>query len=317
MFLESFDAESISSLGQRWMAVNNGAIGTGGRFGGSCFQISGTNNNPTVSNLMYRFVSTSSLSFGFSFKQSTAYGGFQVVLTNSGTIAYTIQVNYLNQVYITNVATGASLVIQTTLVPGNWHHIDCTLASISLDGSTAQSVPGPPQMVNEIILYLLQYSNGIPSAYDDIYIAPGSTTAYSDLAVVCLKPDAAGAYTQWTPSTGANWQNVDDSTPDDDGTYNQATTVNDIDSFAVSQPTNSLVNIAAVQVSTRTRKTAPNARVIANTMKVGGSIYVQAGSPVTDNYSDNVVCLALRPSDNLAWQMSDIAALETGYKLIS
>jgi hypothetical protein len=72
-----------------------------------------------------------------------------------------------------------------------------------------------------------------------------------------------------------------------------------------------------VQVSTRTRKTAPNARVIANTMKVGGSIYVQAGSPVTDNYSDNVVCLALRPSDNLAWQMSDIAALETGYKLIS
>src|SRR4029450_12895211 len=65
--------------------------------------------------------------------------------------------------------------------------------------------------------------------YDDLYILDGAGAApwndfLGDCRVDARVPTGAGATTAWTPSTGANWQNVDDANPDDDSTYNSTPT---------------------------------------------------------------------------------------------
>jgi hypothetical protein len=54
--------------------------------------------------------------------------------------------------------------------------------------------------------------------------------------VVVLRADAAGANTQWTPSAGLNWQAVDDDIPDEDTTYVQSNTAEQIDDYGVTTP---------------------------------------------------------------------------------
>ncbi len=45
-----------------------------------------------------------------------------------------------------------------------------------------------------------------------------------------VRPTGNGGLTQWTPSAGANWENVDETTPDGT-TYNSEATVGEIDRY--------------------------------------------------------------------------------------
>jgi len=65
--------------------------------------------------------------------------------------------------------------------------------------------------------------------YTDFYIA---TDFLGDSRVDTLWPSGAGNYSEWTPSAGSNYQNVDDAHEiDDDTTYNGTAVLNEIDSF--------------------------------------------------------------------------------------
>jgi hypothetical protein len=71
---------------------------------------------------------------------------------------------------------------------------------------------------------------------DDLYVCDGSGSAphntfLGDCRVDPRRGTAPGATTGWTPSTGANWQNVDDTAPDDDTTYNSAASTGLTDTF--------------------------------------------------------------------------------------
>jgi len=54
---------------------------------------------------------------------------------------------------------------------------------------------------------------------------------FDDVRVDYLPANGAGDSTQFVPSAGSNFQNVDEAPPDDDTTYNDATAVNDIDRY--------------------------------------------------------------------------------------
>lgn len=49
--------------------------------------------------------------------------------------------------------------------------------------------------------------------------------------LIQLNPNAAGDNTQWTPLAGNNWDNTEETPPDDATTYNQSNTLNQIDDF--------------------------------------------------------------------------------------
>ena len=80
--------------------------------------------------------------------------------------------------------------------------------------------------------------NGIQ--FDDFHCHSASGGApnslLTDSRIYTKKPTGAGYATNWTPNgASANWQCVDDSTPDGDTTYNDSATAGAIDAYAVQQ----------------------------------------------------------------------------------
>ena len=70
---------------------------------------------------------------------------------------------------------------------------------------------------------------------DDVYLCDDSGSKNNDflgdVRVDCLRPNGAGTHTDFTPSTGSNYENVDETYPDDDTTYNQGSNVGDQDTY--------------------------------------------------------------------------------------
>lgn len=74
--------------------------------------------------------------------------------------------------------------------------------------------------------------------FDDLYISNGIGSAplntfLGDVRVDARFPTAPGTTTGWTPSAGANWQTVDDTSPNGDTDYNSTSTLDVIDTFVV------------------------------------------------------------------------------------
>lgn len=82
---------------------------------------------------------------------------------------------------------------------------------------------------------------GMGSLADDFYVddAVGEAdVAPSSPRFVLLLPNGAGSYTNWTPSAGSNYQNVDDAGANDgDSTFNYATASGAKDAYAVTNTT--------------------------------------------------------------------------------
>lgn len=96
--------------------------------------------------------------------------------------------------------------------------------------------------------------SGYPFRLDDLYIFDDNGSInndfYGDGVVEASIPDGAGNYSDFTPSAGSNWQNVDDGpTIDGDTTYNNAGTAGDTDSYTFAAlSAASGADVAAVQV---------------------------------------------------------------------
>lgn len=80
-------------------------------------------------------------------------------------------------------------------------------------------------------------STGNP-LFTDIVVCDSSGTAHigfqGHVEVETVRPDGAGNYSNFTPSAGSNYQNVDETTPDGDTTYNHSSTTDHRDSYTMS-----------------------------------------------------------------------------------
>jgi hypothetical protein len=157
--------------------------------------------------------------------------------------------------------------------------------------------------------------------FDDFYLLDTTggalDTFLGDVRVEALFPSGAGGSTQFTPSTGSNFQNVDDSTPDDDSTYNESATVGHLDRFALGNLVTVTGTVLAVSVLSRIRKTDAGARTMRN------HVYLStAGSPTEESgdltpstsYSWLESVHRLDP-DAAAWSVTKVNALEIGYEV--
>jgi hypothetical protein len=127
---------------------------------------------------------------------------------------------------------------------------------------------------------------------------------------------SAGTTTQWTPSAGSNFQNVDDATPDGDTTYNSSATASQIDLFAMSNIAGA-GTVHAIQWNGYVRKDDAGARSIAPMLR-SESTDAQGGTQsVSDSYTYLYQVYDVDPADSNDWTLTKINALEAGYKLVS
>ena len=168
------------------------------------------------------------------------------------------------------------------------------------------------------------WSNGSggPFFFDDMYFldengsAPGNARL-GDSIVETLNPSGVGAEAEWTPSAGANQENVDEATPDDDTTYNSSGVVGDDDRFAMDNLVNVPSTVFAVQINGMFRLENSGARDVRLKAHDGVTEGQSADfSPSFDPaYAYEIAMFEDHPTDANPWSTAEVNAMEAGYRI--
>jgi hypothetical protein len=167
---------------------------------------------------------------------------------------------------------------------------------------------------------LVRLSKNIGNAvdFDDLVIGDDSGTDATDLlrdcAIEMLLPDGAGNYTQFTPSTGSNYQNVDESTEDGDTTYNSSSTAGHKDTFTCGNLVATSGSIYAVQVGYVARREDGGGRNIRSMVRYSATDANGTGRYVPSGYGHRHDIYENDPSGS-DWTVTSVNAMEIGYNL--
>jgi hypothetical protein len=153
-------------------------------------------------------------------------------------------------------------------------------------------------------------NDAVSSGTGDLVSFPG------DVRVECLYPTGAGSSTDFTPSTGSNWQNVDDPQTDGDSTYNESATVGHRDMFQMGNLVTGTGTVLGLQACAIARKTDSNTRTIALSVRLGTTNYNSPAFSVSNTYSGFTYMWTLDPTNN-QWTIANVNAAEGGYTVIS
>jgi len=173
------------------------------------------------------------------------------------------------------------------------------------------------------IQYQQQASSARTVDQDDLYILDGTTgdadqpnnDFLNDVRVEALLPSGAGTTTQWTPSAGSNYQNVDDAAPNGDTDYNSTATVNNEDTFAMGNLATATGVVQGCELINYARKTDAGSAVLAPVLRISGVDYVGSDDALGTGYtyqSDQVYDVS--PATGIPFTIAEINAIEAGYK---
>lgn len=154
--------------------------------------------------------------------------------------------------------------------------------------------------------------------FDDVYVIDltGSLNNdfLGDVTVTALLPTGAGSATGWTPSTGSNYQCVDEASPNDDTDYVSASAVDTKDTYAFDDvPAGSVIK--AVQVVSAQRKENEGPGKIKHVVRSSSADYDQAEQGIGGaTYSFLCTVVETDPATSAAWTESGFNAAEFGVK---
>jgi len=182
------------------------------------------------------------------------------------------------------------------------------------------------------------FPNGSYSRWDDLFFLDGNASDdpvnpmndfLGDCRVDCIYPNAAGTYTDFTPSAGSNYQNVDDGNVagggniDNDTTYNESNQPGDKDTYNHDSVLALSTSIFAIAQNSCVRKTDAGKRYITQLVRVNGTNYYRDTGctlndgeyHLTDNYKVTQRPMDTNPDTDLAWTESDLNSVESGIEI--
>lgn len=171
-------------------------------------------------------------------------------------------------------------------------------------------------------LYLYCDTGGFPNVnlhyFDDLYILDDAGVEMNELLGPVrhdvVRPTGASGTNDFTPSAGANWQNVDDTTPDDDGTYNESAVDTDADDFVLANLPDDSLTIFAVTVRVVVKRADAGVANIATRLTSGATTEVSATAAVGASYEEVSTTYTKNPDGDVDWDDAAISALIAGYE---
>jgi hypothetical protein len=151
---------------------------------------------------------------------------------------------------------------------------------------------------------------------DDVVIDDANWIGNSKIQAVTVT--GAGTTTQWDPSTGSNYDCVNE-IPYSDSDYIYTNTVDYLDTYQMSNLTGNISNINCIQVQMRARyKGNPTPGHIKATVRTNSTDYVH-GTELNPGITFNGLASIWEnnPTDSQSWEEADINALEVGVKAIT
>ena len=212
-----------------------------------------------------------------------------------------------------------------TLQYGNWQYVElCVQGGAS--GSITVYVQGV-QVCSATGLSLPTLFDGAgfwtpqpnsPYVVDDMYLAT-TTGPLGPLRVSTLRPNGAGASTQWSPLSGANYANVNETLVDGDTSYVQTNTVGNSDLYTVNSLPITPASIFGVNVVTFAKTTDANPRTLYAQIRSGASSTVYTGSAISlsGGYFRYERMLTVDPATASAWTSTNINSAQIGPNLAS
>jgi hypothetical protein len=191
--------------------------------------------------------------------------------------------------------------------------------TMKVDGTTVIDYTGDNVASgNEDLLTLcFGYQNTASSGFylDDVIADTASWIGNSYVQAITVT--GAGSNTQWTPSAGSNYQCVDE-VPYSDSDYISTNTINQIDTYAMSNMVGSIISVGAVRLISRGMyEGSPSPTKIKHVVRQGGTDYpgVDLTPPVTAGYVESI--LTVSPDDSAAWEVADVDGMEVGVKAVA
>lgn len=216
------------------------------------------------------------------------------------------------------------------VLDGNWHYIEVTVTVADTGGIVQVRVDGT-QVINfsgdtknagtnsTIDTVTLNAYSGAQLIVDDLVILDATGTApyntfLGDTRVQTLVPSGAGTTTQLTPSTGANWDCVNE-VPYSATDYVSGSTVGNKDTYATTD-LGAGYSILAVKTKAIAKKTDAGVRNLKTVVRSGGTDYSDiTASPLsgTDQAVSNI--RTADPATGAAWTTAGVNAMEIGVEV--
>lgn len=326
LFIDGFDHYVTAEIARKWStSAGNAAISaTGRRATSKSLSISSANDRVTLQ----LPAAEGTLCVGFAYYSTSAPSGHEgVEFAISGAAQCTVFFNANGSI---SVARGAynGTVLGTSaigLIKANtWQYVEFKAVihdstgtyEVKVNGVSVLSGTGADtkgQTTADADQLTIQGS-GVAILIDDLYL--DDADFLGDCRVDTLMPNGAGASSQWTPSAGSNFQNVDDAGDmDDDTTYNSDDTAGQIDTYTLPDIEATGGTIHAVAVNSAVRKDDAGARSTKNIVRQATTNYEGAAYSVTDSYLVKQDIWATQPDASGAWDETDLNAAEFGIKL--
>jgi hypothetical protein len=165
-------------------------------------------------------------------------------------------------------------------------------------------------------------TNTTNDGIDNLVIMDGTGSSFNsfqgEMRVAAVLPNAAGTYAQFTPLSGANYAQVDQSPDDGDASYVASSTPGNLDSYNFTDVASVVGSLLSVMVTAVARKDDVGTRTLSLTARESGTDYVGSNvgtvgsgySPVAQRWDTN------DPAGNL-WTVTNFNAMEFGVKQVT
>lgn len=327
IYIDGFD--TYTTIGEKW-GVSNGSptigSGTAGRTGNRL-----NLNGGSLGQRVWRSVTagaTKRVGAAFHFSGlSDGTSGF-IRLCEGALTTYHLDLRYnsAGALIVTRNGTVLGTSSAGVITAGAWYYIefgatihDSTGAyEVRVSGINVLSASGVDTRnggtsgtIESVELHTGIDNGGFNIQIDDLWI--DSATYHGDCKIETLRPTGAGAHTDFTPSAGSNWQNVDDAAPNDDTDYNASSTVAHQDTFATGDLAAVSGTVKGVQLTSRARKDDAGFRTLRSLIRTSSTDYEGNDHVLSDTYLTFVHLHEVNPNTSSAWTIAQVNAVEIGY----
>ena len=271
------------------------------------------------------------------YKDSGAGIGFSLKLTSGGVIQM-----------VNDISSATVLASSSALSTGTWYRIEVKIVDhattsaqmeLKIDGTTVASLTGLSGVAGGggFRLGAITGTSSPDLFFDDVAVNDSSGSYQNSYPgsgkIIHLRPNAAGDSSSWTGyvGTGANWERVDEVTPDDATSGVRSRTTNEVEEYNVDASgigSSDTVNVVAVghRVNRSTGatnstynvrlKAAASGTVAESSTLTATTTTWRTNDPASNSASPFALVTYLDP-DSASWTQSKLDAMQIGLKTVS
>lgn len=323
---------------KRWTCVENGSLvvqTTGGPFGDKFIEMSGYN-HATINKSVGGTATTLMLQFRYKITYRAASRVNLCQIREGSTVhMYAIDDNDIITFY-----NGGGAVLGSTSNPAYfaaWNYVEIKLYShdtagtlkVKLNGVTELDLSskdtrngGTPKLDTVLFGGCRTGNNGGDTLGITHVVVMDTSGSYcndliGDKRVQAFRPTGAGNYSEFTPSTGSNYANVDEDPPNDGTDYNTSDALNERDTFVQGDISNTNATISAVDCVMYCKTNDGGSAGISGMARSSSSDGLGPEKAVPASYGFVDSPIYLDPNGSAAWTPTSFNAAEFGYKRTS